>query len=89
MRGGEENSEGSDYSEGGESDETEPVDDHGGELPVRQDLGLLVLDLHPVGDELDLLEDALQFSVAGAGLAGERASVGVVMVPNDRDRVLF
>ncbi len=69
VRCGEEHGDGGDDGEGCEGDEAEAVDHHGGELPVHDDLLLLVADLHPVGDELQLLQDALQLPVGGGGAA--------------------
>ena len=72
VRGRQEDRDGRDDGERREGDQAEAVDDHGRELPVADDLLLLVVNLHPVGDELELLEDALKLSV-GAG----RAAVAV------------
>ena len=82
MRGREQHRDRRDYGEGGERDEAEPVDDHGRKLPVHDDLVLLVAYLHPVRDELELLQDALQLPVGrgrtvvsvarGAGPGGGR-----------------
>ncbi len=69
MRRREEDRDGGDDGEGGEGDEAEAVDHHGGELPVHDDLLLLVPDLHPVRDELELLQDALELAVGGGGAA--------------------
>ena len=63
MRGREEDRDGRDDGERREGDQTKAVDDHGRELPVANDLLLLVVELHPVGDELELLEDALKLPV--------------------------
>ncbi len=71
VRRREEHGDGGDDGEGGEGDEAEPVNDHGRELPVHDDLLLLVADLHPVRDELELLQDALQLAV-GRGRAAVR-----------------
>lgn len=65
-----------DHREQGEGDETESIDYHRGEFPIHDDLLFFVADLHPVGDELELLEDALQLPVgrgrAGMGVAQRR-----------------
>ena len=63
VRRGHEHSDGGDDGEGREGDEAEPVDHHRRELPVHDDLLLLVPDLHAVRDELELLQDALQLAV--------------------------
>ena len=63
MRRGEEDSDGGDDGERRERDQTKPVDDHGSKLPVADDLLLLIVKLHPVRDELELLEDALELAI--------------------------
>ena len=72
VRRREEDGDGGDDGEGREGDQAEPVDDHGSKLPVADDLLLLVVKLHPVHDELELLQDALQLPVGA-----RRASVSV------------
>ena len=64
-----------DDGEEGEGYEAEPVDDHRRELPVHDDLLLLVADLHAVGDELELFQDALELAV-GRGRAVVRVGGG-------------
>ncbi len=64
-----------DNSERREGNETEAIDDHGGELPIHNDFFLLVAYLHPVRDELELLEDALKFPV-GRGSTGVSVAHG-------------
>lgn len=47
---------------GGESDEAEAIDDHGGELPVDHHLVELIFAAHLVGDVAQLTQDALELS---------------------------
>lgn len=54
-----------DDGEHGEDDEAEAVHDHGGELPVADELGLLVRLTHASRDELQLPQDGLQLPLRG------------------------
>ena len=67
MRGGHEHRDGGDDGEGGEGDEAEPVDDHGREFPIHDDLLLLVSHFQAVCDEFELFQYALQFTVGRSG----------------------
>ena len=63
VRSRQEDGNGRDDCEGRESDQAEAIDDHGSELPIPDDLLLFVVNLHPVGDELQLFEDALELAI--------------------------
>lgn len=54
MRGREEDGDGRDHRERRERDQAEPVDDHGGKLPVHDNLLLLIAYLHPEKKEKSL-----------------------------------
>ena len=59
MRGGQQHGHRGDDGEHREDDEAEPVHNHGSELPVVDELHLLVVLLHSVGDELQLAQNGL------------------------------
>jgi len=56
VRRREEHGDRGDHCEGSEGDQAEPVDHHGCELPITDDVDLLVVNFHAIGDELELLE---------------------------------
>ena len=83
----EEDADGCDDEGDGEYPEEEPVDDHGGELPVARDLVRLVVVLDLTRDEAQLVEDGEQLvaHVVQAALLEARAPhVHVVDVDGDR-----
>lgn len=82
MRRGEEYGDGGDDGEQREDDEAEPVDDHGGELPVIRHLGRLVLLAQLVGDDAQLLEDEGELAVRPQ--AGVQDSAAVLVTAQER-----
>lgn len=56
-------SHGGDNSEQAEGDQADPVQDHGGELPVVLDAGSIVFTPDLVADHANLLEDVDQLAV--------------------------
>lgn len=82
VRRGEEYGDGGDDGEQREDDEAEPVDDHGGELPVVRHLGRLVLLAQLVGDDAQLLEDEGELAVRPQ--AGVQDSAAVLVTAQER-----
>ena len=60
MRSTEQHSQNGDDGEERENDETDAVDDHGGELPVEHHLVLLLFPLDPRRDVAQLADNGLQ-----------------------------
>lgn len=59
----EQDGDGGNDSKSSESNETEAINDHGSKLPVTDDLQFLVMNLHAIGDEFELFENALQLTI--------------------------
>lgn len=82
VRRGEEYGDGGDDGEQREDDEAEPIDDHGGELPVVRHFGRLVLLAQLVGDDAQLLEDEGELAVRPQ--AGVQDSAAVLVTAQER-----
>lgn len=89
VRGGQQHGHSGDDGEHREDDEAEPVHDHGSELPVVDELHLLVVLLHSIGDELQLAQDGL-CGTQGQGAPAQKQKqylFACVLLPTDSPRI--